>query len=465
MPQQSMQFRHFVSVGIILLAGLQASSCANDAGLGGQPGPPAETPRTEGDGASGTITVNPETTYQTMDGFGTSMRLWDDPHLNGLSPAASSGGLIMTQAEKDTVYDLLYSPDTGIGLNRIRTGVIVPGWQTEEGAKIVADAPFPGPHATDVLDFIQQARRRNAELETGFQIGLFDSWVSVGTDPFAIARYIKTGLDYARLKGHEPDWVGIHNEPSLGAPNFSGENLRDITIALKRLLEADRYSTKVSAPDDVVDGLGAPKAAIILADPTARSFVKALSIHLYGDISPTEIASLAQKYALPLWMTEYDDQLGGNEIGWASAIVHEMIVTYNCSAVDMLFGFLGSQAFGNPYATYITLKSTGTKYDGYTLNPSYYQMGHWSKYVKRGSIRIGAASTNPNVKVSAFMTAGKKVIVLIHEGKASESVRIPPGTYTAIRTQMSGSDRLANKGVFNSTLALPGSSITTLLER
>lgn len=403
--------------------------------------------------------------YQTMDGFGTSMRLWDDPHLNGMSPIASTGGIIMTDAEKDTIYDLLYSPTAGIGLSRLRVRLIEPGWQKEEGAKVITDGPYPGPHAAAMLDFIQKALIRNPSLRTGFQVGMFDSWITNSTLPLAVARYIKTVLDYAKSKGHEPDWVGIHNEPSMSPPYFSGENLRDIAIELKNLLKADGYSTKISAPDDLTDGAGAPKAAIILADPDARSSIKALSIHLYGNQSPTGMASLAQQYNLPLWMTEYDDRSGGHEVGWASTIVHEMIVTYNCSAVDMLFGFLGSPAFGNPTATYITLNSVGTAYKGYTLNPSYYQMGHWSRYVTRGSVRIAAASTNPNVKVSAFMKGGKKVIVLIHTGDISESVAIPAGAYRLIRTQMSGSDRLTYKGVFTSAVTLPNMSITTLVER
>ncbi len=461
-----MQFRRFVSVGVILLAGLQASSCANDVGLAGHPEPLSpETPRTEGDGAPGTITVSPETTYQTMDGFGTTMGLFDSPHLNGLAPGASSGGITMTEEQKDTIYDLLYSRTKGIGLDRLRVHLITPGWQSSQGGRMVTDGPFPGPRGPATMEFIRKAQLRNPALRTGFEIGEFDPWINLSTSALEIAKYIKSGLDFARANGHEPDWVGIQNEPSHALPGFSGEKLRDVTIELKGLLERDNYTTRVSAPDDIVDGMGAPKAAVVLADPTARSFVKALSIHLYGDISPTEIASLARKYALPLWMTEYDDQVGGTEIGWASAIVHEMIVTYNCSAVDMLFGFLGSRASGNPYATYITWNSTGTSYEGYTLNPSYYQIGHWSKYVKRGSTRIGAASTNPNVKVSAFMTAGKRVIVLIHEGSASESFRIPAGSYTLIRTQMSGSDRLTDKGRFHETVTLPGSSITTLVEQ
>ena len=124
----------------------------------------------------------------------------------------------------------------------------------------------------------------------------------------------------------------------------------------------------------------------------------------------------------------------------SSNVVHEMLVTYDCSAVDMLFPFFKSPTGGNRAETYIGLQSTGTTYLGYRLMPSYYQMGQWSKYVTRGFVRIDAVSTNHNLKVSAFIKGGKKVIVLIHSGQASDSFTIPAGTYRAIRTQMSGTD-------------------------
>lgn len=460
-----MQVRSVAPFAIFFLSLAPGMSCANDPVMA-EPNPPvSEVPSVGGDGQAGTISVNAALTFQTMDGFGSSIRLFDDPHVNGMSPEASVGGISMTAAQRDTIYDLLYNPVAGIGLNRLRAHLSQPGWQTREGGPLVTDGPFPGPRAGAVLDFIARARLRNPSLRTGFQVTVFDPWITNATGALAIARYIKTTLDYARARGHEPDWAGIQNEPSNGPPYFSGEKLRDVAIELKNLMRAGGYATMISAPDDLTDGAGAPKAAIILADPDARSAIKALSIHLYGNQSPTLMAALAHQYSLPLWMTEFDDRIGGDEVGWASSIVHEMIVNFNCSAVDMLAGFLGSPAFGSPRATYITLNSSGTAYRGYTLNPSYFQTGHWSKYVTRGSVRIAAESTNPNVKVSAFLKDGKKVIVLVHTAEDAASVAIPAGDYRLIRTRMSGVDRLANKGVFKTAVVLPGMSISTLIER
>ena len=448
-----------------LLTAFQMVSCSSDPSPNPveQIPPVEETPLTEGDGSSGTITVDPGIRYQTMEGFGTSLGLFEDPHLNG-SHNSATGGISMTAAQQDTILDLIYNPTSGIGLNRARVHLVTRGWQPTYGARIVTDTVPPGPKGPATMDLIRRAKQRNADLRTGFQIGAYDWWVTSSTSPFDVATYIKSGLDYARQNGHEPDWVGIENEPTLSQVRFTGANLRDITVALKRMLEADGYLARVSAPDDVTDSPGAEKAAVMLADPEARAFIKSLSIHLYGDMSPTAMLALSKQYGIPLWMTEYFDDWG-TDVAWGEAIVHEMIVTYNCAAVDMLFGWLGSPAFGNPGATYITLNSNGTAYQGYKLNSSYYQTGHWSKYVKRGAVRVAAESTNPAIKVSAFTNNDKRVVVLINTGGASQSVKIPAGAFRVIRTQISGSDRLADKGVFSSSIILPRLSFTTLVER
>ena len=136
---------------VSLVAALQFVSCANDTGPGEQtppvtePPPVIETPQTEGDGSSGTITVDPSTKYQTMDGFGTTLAMFDSPHMNGVHNS-NVGGISMTEAQKDTIFDLLYSRTKGIGLNRLRVFMIVPGWQATEGAIINADARYPGAH-------------------------------------------------------------------------------------------------------------------------------------------------------------------------------------------------------------------------------------------------------------------------------------------------------------------------------
>jgi O-glycosyl hydrolase len=234
-------------------------------------------------------------------------------------------------------------------------------------------------------------------------------------------------------------------------------------VLLKRRLESAGYSTKGSAPDDVVDELGAPITNVIMANAEARSFIKALSIHLYGDLTPTAMAGLAKQYGVPLWMTEFSDRVGGLETGWAS-LIHDLIVTFDCAAVDMLAPFLGTNAPSNPSSAYITLRSTGSAYEGYTLNPSYFQTGHWSKFVPRGSRRVDASSTNSEVKVSAFTRNGKRVIVLIHTGDGPISVAIPSGTFRLFQTQLSGTDRLTDKGLFATAVMLSRRSITTLVE-
>jgi glucosylceramidase len=469
--------RSIRSVVIAIAAGLLIlpTACGNDTSGPGivpsplpAPPPPPAAPEvfpSDGDGAAGTIAVDASKRFQVMDGFGTTLMLFDNPHLNGAPVDAVDKALSLTAAQQDEILSLLYDPVRGIGLNRLRMFITGAGWQAQRGGKIVTDAPYPGLQSTASMQFAAKARQKNPDLEIGLETRVFDSWIGISTPAYEIAEYIASGVDYAKSKGFVPAWVGLQNEPSLSGPRFPPQALHDISVMLRRRLDQSGIKTEISAPDDVSDAPGAQHVRAIFSDPEGANSVTSLSIHLYGDLAPDEMRALADQYQRPLWMTEYSDKFDNHETAWAVSIVHDMIVKYNCAAVDMLYGFLGSPANGNPAAAYITLNSSGTTYNGYTLNPAYYQTGQWSRYVPRGSVRIDASSSLADLRVSAFSVGGKNVIVVVNPSATGPSVTIPAGNYRVVRTQMSGTDRLADKGVFSKAVTFPKGSITTLIEQ
>ena len=75
----------------------------------------------------GQVSVDAATRYQSMDGFGSSERVFDDPHLfNNFNSATGRALTVMSSAQQDQVLDRLYidlnltrvrpaSPDTAVG--------------------------------------------------------------------------------------------------------------------------------------------------------------------------------------------------------------------------------------------------------------------------------------------------------------------------------------------------------------
>jgi hypothetical protein len=116
-------------------------------------------------------------------------------------------------------------------------------------------------------------------------------------------------------------------------------------------------------PDDLNATQAYQRSKIILADPEARQYVKALAFHLYDEplSNVIKMKGLSEQYGIPLWMTEYSQ---GNPFTWANTM-HDLISTYNVTAVDYMFAFSGGRDL-------ITLKHNGTRYLGFERNKHFY---------------------------------------------------------------------------------------------
>src|SRR5829696_700779 len=63
-----------------------------------------------------TVLVDGGVRYQAMDGFGTSFRVFDDPHVfDNFNPSTARAATVLTAAQQDQILDRLY---TDLKLNR-----------------------------------------------------------------------------------------------------------------------------------------------------------------------------------------------------------------------------------------------------------------------------------------------------------------------------------------------------------
>src|SRR3954468_8547616 len=99
-----------------LAAALAVSAC------GGDNTAPAATACYADFGApasgAGIVTIDPASHFQTMQGFGTTERLFDDPHVTEtFNKTTKRAGIIPPAADQGKIIDALY---TQIGLTRVR---------------------------------------------------------------------------------------------------------------------------------------------------------------------------------------------------------------------------------------------------------------------------------------------------------------------------------------------------------
>jgi len=429
------------------------------------------------------VTVDGGTRYQMMDGFGSSERVFDDPHLfNNFNAATGRAATVMTVAQQDQILDKLYidlhltrvrpaSPDTAVG-----AGIEPVNDNGDPNVTDLSKFNFSWKNLDAHMDYMARARQRG--VTTSFLSPLSrESWMGTTTanDVAEYSEWLLAQVKRSADLGVRMPYLSVSNEPSYSRNTMSGAFLRDVIKDLGPRLRAEGFDTKFVTPDDVRASDAAAKTQFILADPAAREYVGALATHLYDESvsNVAQMKTLSDQYQLPLWMTEFTvgamgtAGLSQDAFSWAS-LMHDLISTYNVSAVDYLWGSFGEWE-GNA-TTLISLNNTGATYDGYTLNKPYYTMGQFSRFVEPGAIRVKAQSSDSEVQTTAYVSNSQVVVVAINKGHVDKSITFGlnalPGVQRIDLVRTSATENWANLPSVpvsgsNFTTSLPPNSITT----
>ncbi len=422
-----------------------------------------------------TVTVTPATRFQTIAGFGTTTRLFDDPHLTETSdPATGRGAVVVPPAEQARILTALY---TDLRLTRMR-------YATDPGVEPVNDNADPS--STDLSRFDFRWKRLDGHVEYALAARPFglttwygspiviEPWMS-HSDP---AEYVEWAMAIVRrwrdLGATLPYW-SIINEPGYAA-NLSPIFIRDAVKLIGAKLAAEGIPTRLVIPDDADPAAALARAQVVLADPVARQYVAAISTHIYVTSGTPqqpqfnqlgELSALARQYGLPLWMAEW---FNPDWFVWAKTM-HALLVDYDVAAIDYLWGFFGQ--YDNIGAQLITITHTGSLYTGFVKNKQYWAMGHYSRFIPPGAVRVAALSSDPAVLASAFLVADRVVVVTLNTGGSEKSIQVALGAGTpcvqAVSSERSSSFEtarildpitLAGPGF---TTALPATSITSFV--
>ena len=394
---------------------------------------------------------------QVMQGFGSSVRVWSDPHLS------KSPKTVVPQKAQDEILTALYRR---LGLTRSRQSL-------DGGIEEAQGGPFDfaGKLGEAQVAYVQQAKRYG--LRTFFPAPVYaESWMS-GDDVDGYVGYAMGILRYWRSKGVDPPLYSVLNEPQITG-DFPPQWMHDVTLRLGRRMRAAGFKTKLVIPDDENPGDAYRRAVAVLQDPEARSYVGAIAYHVYRDYSDIgEMRALAEKYGLPLWMTEYQND---SYLDWSSAFpwavrVNDLITNGGVSAVDYLWGFFGSWVRSD---TMISIDFEDGVYRSFSYTPIYWITGQFSRFVRPGYRRVVTTSASDTILSSAYRGADKAVVILINPSGQSATSRVVVahgrlrGPVTAVRSSATERwrvlPRVALKGsAFSATL--PPLSVTTYVAR
>lgn len=403
------------------------------------------------------VTVNLAATRQVIQGFGSSERVWSDPHLGN---SAKTSVPVRVQAQ---ILQALYGR---LGLSRVRN-VLDSGVQKTPGSPF----DFAGKLADAHVEFVEQARPFG--LRTFFPGPVYlEDWMTAD-DPGAYVDWAMAMLQRWRARGVTPLLYAPLNEPRV-ARDFPPEWMRQVVIQLGRRLRAAGFPTKLVIPDDENPADAYRRAVAVLEDPDARRYVGAVAFHIYrwGRWDPNDmlrLRRLATRHRLPLWMTEYGSKSytdWRSSLDWAEKL-HVLLAEASVNAVDYIWGFFGDWVRTD---TMIAIRFEDGAYRGYEETPIYWITGQYSRFVRPGDVRVAATPTSGDVLVSAYRGPGRAVVVATNRGGRTQTVRVrltggkPKPEVRPVRSSESERWRLLpplrlRGGAFTATL--PPESITT----
>ncbi|WP_377272854.1 discoidin domain-containing protein [Peterkaempfera sp. SMS 1(5)a] len=406
-----------------------------------------------------TITVDPDRTFQSMDGFGAALTDSSAAVLSGLAPGV-----------RDDAMRKLFDPVQGIGVSFLRQPIGSSDFTAEQQHYSLDDVPagqtdFPLAHfsiAHDrqrILPLLRQAKRLNPQLTVMATPWSPPAWMKttdslfsgrLKSDPAvydAYARYLVKFVQAYTAAGVPIDYLSLQNEPQNrnvnGYPSADMPVEQEVAVIkiLGPLLKKAGLHTRIlgydhnwiTHPGDV--GTTPPGEdpqtdyPYEILDSDAATWVAGTAYHCYaGDPS----AQSALHEAHPdkgIWFTECSgshapgdtpEQIFRGTLTW-----HARTLTVGATrnwAKSVVNWNIALDSTGGPHnggCTTCTGLLTAQPDGSYTTDAEYYTIGHLSKFVKPGAVRIastnfGTTGWNGQITDVAFRNPDGSTALVVH---------------------------------------------------
>jgi O-glycosyl hydrolase len=244
----------------------------------------------------------------------------------------------------------------------------------------------------------------------GGSSGAAPAWLL--NNPGEYAEFALALLLYLRdTHGIEADYYCILNEAGNNNP-FSVSVVAEMIKALGPRLQASGLSTRIQFPESV-NAQTAWNSYIqkVQGDDDVWRYIGCLSYHLYGTNDPyrSQIGALGASLGLPTAQTEFMD------------------LTMNHLYDDLT---LGAVSYWEIYGIGQCLQwNPGNT--SFSRIRQYWNFRQVMHFVRPGAVRIGAVSTDSNLRVLAFSHGGGIIVVLINGAgsRTASIVNLQVGTY------------------------------------
>ena len=405
--------------------------------------------------AAKTLTVSSDAKYQAMEGFG--------PAITG---SAAYNLLKMSAADREKILRAAFDPDEGMGYNYVRISIGCSDFSLGEytccDQKGIDFFEIPEYDKRDLFPVLRQILAINPDVKIIAApwtaplwmkmpvngSGSYDKWAGgrVNPDYYAdYAEYFVTWIQEMEMAGFPIEAVTPQNEPlnegNSASTYMSWEQQRTfVRDFLGPAFRKNDIATKIWAYDHNFD---VPEYVTnIYADKEAAQYFEGSAWHAYGG-SYAALASVHQ--AAPEKSIYFTEQsIGdwcpnfGDNLMWHLSNVCLGTINNYCRAV-ILWNFLldanhGPNRPGGCTTCYGFVDCDGTySYASLNYRSHWYAIGHLSKVIRRGAVRIRSGVTAPDVSCAAFENPdGTHALVLLNQNAAVQQfvVRSDTGDFT-----------------------------------
>lgn len=392
------------------------------------------------------VNIYPEVRYQKIRGFG-----------GAFTEAAAHNYAMMSNKRKQEIQEAYFS-EKGLNYNLGRLHMnscdFALGNYTyiEEGDDKLES--FDITHDTEeIIPFINEAQK-NAANQMEFLMSPWSppSFMKTNKDmnhggslkkeyyKTWAEYYVKFIQEYAK-QGIKIGYITVQNEPEAvqtwDSCTYSAEDESDFVSGYlgPALEKAGLLDVKIFVWDhNKEEGYARMKA--VIADPDTRKYVSGTAMHWYtGDHFEAIELILKQYPEMEVFFTEgcveYSRFADSGEIDKAEMYAHDILGNLNAGiSASFDWNLLldekgGPNHVGNFCAAPIMCDS---KNDTFEKRLSYYYIGHFSRYIKPGAVRIGYTRYTDKIEVTAFRNPdGQRVAVLLNKSKDDAKVTLREG--------------------------------------
>lgn len=388
----------------------------------------------------GTITVDADVKYQTIDGFGYTLTQGSAYVINQLS----------STDRNNLLTELFGSGSNSIGVSYLRVGIGATDLSTSvysyndlpAGNTDVTLANFSiTPDKADVIPVLKQILLINPSIKIlatpwSPPVWMKDNGNSIGGSLIpayynVYANYFVKYIQAMKAEGITIDAITPQNEPLHPGNNPSmymtaAQQAAFIKNNLGPAFAAAAISTKIIVYDHNCDRADYPLE--VLSDAAARAYVDGSAFHLYaGDISA--LTTVHNNYPdKQVYFTEQYTASTGNFAGDLRWHLRNVVIgsMRNWSRVALEWN-LANDPLYMPYTPggCTTCKGALTIGSGtVTRNVAYYIIAHASKFVPAGSTRI-SSNNYGNIQTAAFLRSdGKKVLIVCNDEGTTQNFNI-----------------------------------------